>query len=1209
MGGRPLLIKVRGDEGRSLAAARSAFGLAAAEIEPILRLPGRSAGAGFAAEPQAVWLRVSGAEEENPWDAAHGLAGPDFGIAAAGIPGVEFVEPDISQNWLLPERGAEGMALDSVAFCAFQDQDGTGGKARGDQRGWTLEDTYSEFTRAHSKMGANFEAKLRKISVAHLDTGYDPGHVTMPVNFDAAVQHDFVKADGTPHDASDKVPPGQEWHRNRGHGTATLALLAGNRLGGTAPGWAGFTDFVGGAPFARMIVVRIADWVVRFSTGTMVQGIDHAIRENAQVLSMSMGGLTSAALVDAVNLAYDSGLLMVTAAGNNFAHRPMPKSIVFPARYPRVLAACGVMADGRPYWNLEDGVMQGSHGPAGKMATAIGGFTPNTAWAKIGCGDVVDMDGAGTSAATPQVAAAAALWLAEHSNAVAAYPEPWMRVEAVRHALFASAAKSTAKMDAAETRQMIGQGVVKAAAALNIQPAAAATLTRLKPSKASWGWLDLLFNTGVGLAEGMAPARKAMLSLELTQMAQHSAEVEAAIAEPEVDDIPAAAINRYLEAALETGNPSKHLRKILEDRLGPRRALPKPGPAPKPILWHRKTLPIPDRRLRVYALDPSVAKSLNSVDVNETVLPVRWEPELGPGPVGEYLEVVDVDPASNRIYAPVDLNKPEVLAQDGLPPSEGNPQFHQQMTYAVAMTTIDHFEAALGRKALWAQCRERVPDKESGRPIHKSYEVPRLRIYPHALRTANAYYSPEKVALLFGYFPSSADGTSETVAGSTVFACLSSDIVAHEMSHALLDGLYRHLQEASNPDVPAFHEAFADIVALFQHFTMPELVRFQIAKAHGDLRAAHLLGGLARQFGQGTRSGDALRDYLGGKIGKLNYASSTEVHARGSILVLAVFEAFLAIFDRRTRDLVQLATGGTGILGEGALHPDLVERLTAEACKSARHVLRICIRALDYCPAVDITFGEYLRALITSDIDLVPNDRLHYRTAFIEAFRKRGLLPGDVRTVSEETLAWGTPQDDQPEWLDKVASSIDLGLDRVIDRSEMAQVNEENRWKMWRVLKQAFAEDPELCRNFGLLGGVPRYRADGRVLRPAAKGETTFEVLGVRPAFRVAPDGSTRTEVIANIQQRRALPLDPDNPKAGVFRFRGGATLIFDPREGARRIRYMIIKNSASETRIARQRAMERGGAGAPLRQLYFGDVPGEPFAMLHGGDAGEDDD
>ena len=73
-----------------------------------------------------------------------------------------------------------------------------------------------------------------------------------------------------------------------------------------------------------------------------------------------------------------------------------------------------------------------------------------------------------------------------------------------------------------------------------------------------------------------------------------------------------------------------------------------------------------------------------------------------PGPIGEYIEVVDVDPASQCCYAPVDLNHPAALSQDGLPPSESNPRFHQQMVYAVAMKTIESFERALGRVAGYA---------------------------------------------------------------------------------------------------------------------------------------------------------------------------------------------------------------------------------------------------------------------------------------------------------------------------------------------------------------------------------------------------------------------------------------------------------------------------------------------------------------------------
>src|SRR5512140_1942659 len=115
----------------------------------------------------------------------------------------------------------------------------------------------------------------------------------------------------------------------------------------------------------------------------------------------------------------------------------------------------------------------------------------------------------------------------------------------------------------------------------------------------------------------------------------------------------------------------------------------------------------PFRRLRTYAFDPSLTQLATS-SINMATLKVRWEVDkngsdlLEVGPVGEYVEVVDYDPASGNFYPPVDLNDAYLLAQDGLSPSEGNPQFHQQMVYAVVMNTIAHFEHALGRVALWS---------------------------------------------------------------------------------------------------------------------------------------------------------------------------------------------------------------------------------------------------------------------------------------------------------------------------------------------------------------------------------------------------------------------------------------------------------------------------------------------------------------------------
>ena len=1208
-----LLLKVRGDGQAFALRARNAFGAAPAQIEPILSVPSKTGvgGPALATAPKATWLRLDIPQmDDNPWDTAHAIAGRGaaLGFGMDGSRDVEFVEPDTVHEWLPIPHGADGaMPGAGTDSCTFAGQDDRGGKGVGPGLAWHQGDDFSELSKAKSHFGQALKAKLGQIIVAHLDTGYDPRHITRPPNLDTGNQKNFVDSE-TPNDATDRTPPNLDRIRNRGHGTATLALLAGNKLGALA-NWDGFADFIGGAPFAKVIPIRIADWVVRFSVSTMVQGIEHARQRGAHVLSMSMGGVTSAALVDAINLAYDDGLAMVTAAGNNFSNKPSPRSIVFPARYRRVLAACGVMADGRAYAGLAGGAMEGNFGPRTKMATALGGYTPNVPWAVIDCANIVGMDGAGTSSATPQIAAAVALWLAEHFPQVMEYREPWMRVEAVRQALFASAGKSTAAMSKEETFEKIGNGVLKANAALAIRPALAKDLVKLPEAREGWGWLDLIFGGGVSVAP-TARGRNDMLKLELTQMAQRVAEVDAAIEDNDApaDKISKAARDRYLEAALEAGSPSKLLKTALENELGRgRSSVPVPSKLPPAIPRKTKQLPPPKRRLRIYALDPSIGKSLDSVAVNQTTLSLPWE-DLGRGPIGEYLEVVDVDPASNRLYDPVDLNEPKLLAQDGWPPSEGNPEFHQQMVYAMAMQTIGHFEEALGRKALWAP--QRVENPETGDSDFR--EVPRLRIYPHALRAENAYYSPSKVALLFGYFQASTRPGDVTSHGSMVFSCLSSDIIAHETTHALLDGLHRRFQEISNPDVPAFHEAFADIVALFQHFAIPELVRFQIAQARGRLSAAKLLGGLAKQFGEGTQRGGPLRDYLGKEVKGLSYATEKEVHARGSILTSAVFEAFLKIVDRRTADLVRIATSGTGILPKGALHPDLVNRLTDETCKAAKHVLHMCIRALDYCPAVDLTFGEYLRALITADIDLVPNDILHYRVAFIEAFRERDLIPRDVRTVSEETLAWGTMEDPEPTWLEKILDGIDLGWGRDLKRSGIYQLNESNRWEVWRRLKKAFAADPKLHSAFGLADGVPRYNRKGEIVKKAAPGQTTFEVFGVRPTRRIGPNGTFRTEVIVTIQQRQRMPLaspahlkneerdDSEKPEGRWFWFRGGATLILGAREGRPVVRYNIVKRSNSRNRLTRQRLTAAGGMFSALRTLYFGKEPGEPFAMMH---------
>lgn len=616
------------------------------------------------------------------------------------------------------------------------------------------------------------------------------------------------------------------------------------------------------------------------------------------------------------------------------------------------------------------------------------------------------------------------------------------------------------------------------------------------------------------------------------------------------------------------------------------------------------------RRLRGYAFDPSLSVQMDTALVNETVFKVKWE-ALERGPVGEYIEVVDYDPASKCFYAPVDLNHPLILAQDGLMPSEGNPQFHQQMVYAVAMTTVRNFERALGRWAFWAPHIDRM---KSG--TYKDEYVQRLRIYPHALREANAYYSPAKKALLFGYFPASADNPGEHFPGGIVFTCLSHDIVAHETTHALLDGMHRRFIQPSHPDGLAFHEAFADIVALFQHFSFPEVLRHQIAKTRGDLASQSLLGELAQQFGKAIGHYGALRN----AIGRVNpetkqweplqpdpeqYQTVLEPHDRGAILVAAVFDAFLSIYKTRVADLLRIATSGTGVLPAGALHPDLVNRLANEAAKSAQHVLNACIRALDYCPPLDITFGDYLRAIVTADADIVPDDERGYRVAFVEAFRRRGIYPRDVRTLSVDTLCWeGAKAHGDNKEFEPIAKKLRGFLhsyDYFTDRAQAYKKTREVQAHLHDLIGSGLNN---VARFEQLTGLALSEKSSLSGLKKGRNGKPTFEVHALRPAQRIGPNGNFLNQVIITITQKREVVTSRSRWGGAErkFNYRGGCTLILDLDDLS--LRYSIKKRIGDEQRLERQKQFMNNVLGRSLRATYFGGLDleshDEPFALLH---------
>ena len=441
--------------------------------------------------------------------------------------------------------------------------------------------------------------------------------------------------------------------------------------------------------------------------------------------------------------------------------------------------------------------------------------------------------------------------------------------------------------------------------------------------------------------------------------------------------------------------------------------------------------------------------------------------------------------------------------------------------------------------------------------------------------------------------------------------------------------MHRRYIEDNHQDSLAFHEAFADLVALFEHFTFPDVLRHQIARTRGELASQSLLGELAQQFGEATGRYGALRSAIGerGADGEWRpiepdperLAKELEPHARGSILVAAVFGAFLAANKARVQDLIRLATAGTGVLPAGAIHPDLVRRLAEETSATAKSFLNICIRALDYCPPVDMTFGDYLRAMVTADFDMVPNDRYGYRVALIESFRRRGILPKGLRTLSEEQLRWPFARmQDYDGWsaLTEVAEKIRSQITDTLyirDRAVLFDKLRAARAVAHDDLEQAMSGTANVPHRpeFNRVTGLNIWRSTNlEGLATGKDGLPSFEVHALRPALRVSPEGTIMKQLIMILTQHRRVAIDPNVPGSPTFEFRGGSTLIFDLEGEKPSLRYAVTRPIDSEERLSEIRAYwsRKGEERLTLRETYFGararGVAGgleeEPFCLLH---------
>ena len=241
-----------------------------------------------------------------------------------------------------------------------------------------------------------------KVKIAVIDSGIDTDHP------------EFMDADGNSvisllsYDATDDIIVEADdlsaIEDEHGHGTAVAGVIASQING---------SGIMGVAPDVELLVIKCdVDETGEFrSSADIVFGIYYAIEQNVDVINMSFSSTElSTDLMNAVQLAVDSDIIPVAAAGNDSTAIE---------HYPAALeTTIGVGALAQDSWGLGDYSNFGENSdilaPGTTLTTTIGGGYGNEH---------------GTSMAAPVVSAAVAIYRSQH---------PYATVEQVKNDLLAA---------------------------------------------------------------------------------------------------------------------------------------------------------------------------------------------------------------------------------------------------------------------------------------------------------------------------------------------------------------------------------------------------------------------------------------------------------------------------------------------------------------------------------------------------------------------------------------------------------------------------------------------------------------------------------------------------------------------------------------------------------------------------------------------------
>lgn len=260
------------------------------------------------------------------------------------------------------------------------------------------------------------------------------------------------------------------------------------------------------------------------------------------------------------------------------------------------------------------------------------------------------------------------------------------------------------------------------------------------------------------------------------------------------------------------------------------------------------------------------------------------------------------------------------------------------------------------------------------RPLTKWASVKTLFVSPRAGNDLNAYYDRQSLKFFFATHPRF----------GTIYAADSTDIVAHELGHAILDAYRPEMWSVMSIEVASFHEAFSDIISVLHILQYDEIIHQMLKEG---LEKPNVVNKLAEQFGNAifkidpTRNASCLRclvnNFSYAKPGSLPEEApddqlAAESHSFGRIMSGALWDIFVLIC--RTSPL------------------------TIEGVKEARDLFaKYLMKSTMNAPLNGKFYESFARTMLWADVTL--NNR-KFHDAIWQIFAKRNMIAPQVQLLA-----------------------------------------------------------------------------------------------------------------------------------------------------------------------------------------------------------------